>query len=265
MLYLSLWFKVFKHYAIEAILMIIISLVFFFALFEGKNFDSLNKKLWPGYQDDPYFTVLVEADLSSDQIQKINMTPGVEETTTLDKEELRLRLYNKLKDQNIEFPQEVLDQEMTLLKVFIKESLDSQIYDVVRSQVLAKLEGYSIEASDIKILRKSLRNIKSVQFLKKWSKELILLLALILWLLAMSFFYWRTYNLIELVQNYRFQKYLFEKFYMITMLVIATIVLLFEASWTSSFDLKGSIQVISFIFVFIAFIKVMHLFKAGEK
>lgn len=265
MLYLSLWFKIFKHYAVEAILMIVISLVFFFALFEGKNFDSLNKKLWPGYQDDPYFTVLVEADLSEDQIQKINMTPGVEETTTLDKEELRLRLYNKLKDQNIDFPDEVLDQEMTLLKVFIKESLDSQIYDVVRSQVLAKLEGYSTEASEIKILRKSLRNIKSVQFLKKWSKEIILLLALILWLLSMSFFYWRTYNLIDLVQSYRFQKHLFEKFYLVSMFSIALIVLVFEASWTATLDFKGSLQVLSFIVVFIAFIKAMHLFKAGER
>lgn len=261
MLYLGLWSKIFKYFWAEALMMLIFTTIFFFCLLQGKSFDQLSEKMWPQYQDDPYFTVLVEAELSNNQLVSLKDVRGVEEVTTLDKEAIRLKLYNKFKSKGLEFPDEVFDKEMTLAKVFLKESTEPQIYQIARKQVISKLDGLAFEASEVKILRKNLKNVKSVQFLKSWSREIILLISFILWAISLSIFYWRTFNLISLSQSFRFRNYVFEKFYLLTFGVMSIIIIAYEIMTSRSLDISGVVLLISFLVFFIIFLKMTNFLR----
>lgn len=261
MLYLGLWSKIFKYFWAEALMMLIFTTIFFFSLLQGKSFDLLSEKMWPQYQDDPYFTVLVEAELSKNQLLSLKEVRGVEEVTTLDKEAIRLKLYNKFKSNGLEFPDEVFDKQMTLAKIFLKENLEPQIYQITRKQVISKLDGLSYEASEVKILRKSLKNVKSVQFLKNWSREIILLVSFILWAISLSIFYWRTFNLISLSQSFRFRSYVFEKFYLLTFGMMSILIIAYEAIASRDLDLAGVTLLISFLVFFIIFLKMTNFLR----
>lgn len=262
MLYLSIWARVFKGYLAEALLMLFMSCLFFFSLIQGDQFWANANKVLPQYQDEPYITIMVEAIVDEKQASELKQQiSAIEDFTLLSKEQLHLQLYNKLKKQGLAFPDDLLNKEMTMIKVFLKNNVDQSTYSIVVERIRKYFAGYKTEISDVKILRKSLSHIESIDFLRKWSREIVILTIFFFWLLGVSFFYWRTYSLISLCQRFKYQGFIFEKFYGGSFLVIGFIVIALELLTKQRFSLAGLIQFLSFLLLFIVFMRVSNALK----
>lgn len=255
-----------RGYWLESGIIYILSIFFFLAMLNGQWVAGFTKKLWPEYQVDPYFTLLVERKVSPQEAIKIKKNIfGIKEIIILDREALRLKLYQKLKKKNIEFPEALLDRDISQLKFFLSSELDHSMYQLIQEKIKSYFFDTHMEMSQVKTLRKTLKMSREMIFFKRWGKEVLIIMTFILWAIGMSFFYWRTYPIISLYQRFQYKKFMFEVFYGVLLSMILALTL------GGSYFLGGTLNGSGFFFslfmiiLYIGFLRISNILKGYSK
>jgi hypothetical protein len=259
MFYLRLLNKIIRNFWFESFLLFFMSMVFFLSIFHGDKLQRFTNDLWPEYRTDPYFTLVVERNLKENESIRLKKNIiGIKEIVLFDREALRLKLYNKFKKEGIDFPDELLDQEISQMKIFLNNKLDASMYQLVQEKIKSYFFDSNVEMSEIRILRKSVEISSEVQFMRRWGKEILIITMFLLWSLVISFFYWRTYSIVSLYKRFQYKQNVLEYFYLSVLSLILILTISVSYFLFGNLNYSGILVTVGVILIAVGFFKISN-------
>ena len=114
MFYIGLWIRILRFYLIETLLLLMTSLVLFFLFLDTGELDLLQKKLWPEFKSDYYFTMVIESIVPVSQIEKIvKETAGIKSASLIDSTIIQNKLRQRLLDKRVYLNSEAIVKKKT--------------------------------------------------------------------------------------------------------------------------------------------------------